>query len=127
MTKVLLIALAGGFGSVMRYLISGWTQRFANGSFPVGTLCVNVLGCLLIGFLSGAFSGRLLLREEVRIAIVVGFIGGFTTFSAFGFETFSLVNDGETGKAVLNVVLSLGLTLPAVWLGYRVAENWLGV
>ena len=98
----------------------------ANGSFPLGTWFVNVTGCLAIGFLSAAFSGRILIREEYRIGLIVGILGGFTTFSAFGMETFALLNDGQHARAALNVFLSVGAGLAAVWLGYRLAENWLG-
>jgi fluoride exporter len=127
MTKLLLIFLAGGVGSLARYLLSGWVQRQGTESFPLGTLVINILGCFLIGFLTEAFSGRILLREEHRIMITVGFIGGFTTFSTFGLETFTLLDDGQLVRATLNVVLSVGLGLFAVWFGYRLAQYWLGV
>ena len=90
-------------------------------------MAVNLLGCVLIGFLSVAFSGRILIREEYRLAVIVGFIGGFTTFSAFGIETFAFLNDGQYFRAAANVVLSLVLGLTGVWAGYCIAEHWLGV
>jgi CrcB protein len=127
MNKLLLIFLGSGLGGILRYLISGWAQRFANGSFPLGTLVVNFIGCLLIGFLAAAFAGRFLVREEYRIGLLVGILGGFTTFSAFGLETFRLTNDGQFWLAALNVVLSCALGFAAVWFGYRIAESWLGV
>jgi len=127
MTKWILIATGGAFGSVLRYAMQGWVQRAASGGFPLGTLAVNVLGCLLIGFLSAAFTGPLLIRQEYRLGIIVGILGGFTTFSAFGWETFSLANDREYFLAALNIVLSCGLGLVAVWIGYRAAEYWFGV
>jgi len=126
MSKLVLIFLGSGLGGVCRYGLSGCVQRFGNGFFPLGTLLVNVLGCLFIGFLSAAFSGRWLVREEYRIAIIVGVIGGFTTFSAFGMETFALLNDGQYLRAATNVVLSMVLGLTAGWIGYRLAEGWLG-
>ncbi|MCC7316652.1 MAG: fluoride efflux transporter CrcB [Planctomycetes bacterium] len=126
MNKFLLIFLGSGFGGLLRYGLSGWAQRFGNGSFPLGTLAVNLTGCLAIGFLSAAFSGRILIHEEYRIGLVVGILGGFTTFSAFGLETFALINDGQHIRATLNVILSVGVGLVAVWLGYRLAQNWLG-
>ena len=107
--------------------LAGWGQRWANGSFPLGTLLVNVLGCLLVGFLTSALAGRLLLREEYRIALLVGLLGGFTTFSTFGWETFALLNDGQVARAVANVTLSVSAGVAAVWFGYRLAEQWLGV
>lgn len=125
--KLGLIFVASGGGGVIRYLLSGWSQKLANGSFPIGTLTVNVLGCFGIGFLTAAFSGRWLLREEYRVALVIGVFGGFTTFSAFGLETFAFLNDGQYARAGVNVGLSVALGLLAVWAGYRLAQNWLGV
>ena len=126
MYKCFLIFFGSGIGGVCRYALSGWVQRFSDGRFPAGTLAVNVIGCLLIGLLTGGFSGRLLVREEYRIALIVGILGGFTTFSAFGMETFALLNDGQFARAAVNVALSVGAGLTAVWIGYRLAEHWLG-
>jgi CrcB protein len=95
MNKWLLIAAGGALGSLLRYALQGWAQRLAGGNFPAGTLAVNLIGCLLIGVLSGAFSGPLLIREEYGIGLTVGVLGGFTTFSTFGLETFILANAGQ--------------------------------
>jgi len=127
MTKIMLIFIGSGAGGVLRYAVSGWTQRLANGSFPIGTLLVNITGCLLIGFLTAALSGRVLLREEYRVALLIGLLGGYTTFSTFGLETFTLANDGQAWRALLNIGASIVLGLAGVWIGYRLAENWLGV
>ncbi len=127
MTKWALIAAGGAVGSVLRYALQGWAQRLAGGSFPVGTLAVNVLGCGVIGFLAAALTGPILVREEYRIGLTVGILGGFTTFSAFGLETFHLANDGQWRYAALNVGLSCALGMAAVWLGFRAAERWFGV
>jgi len=128
MLKWILIALGGGCGSMMRYAMQGWVKQLLGGSiFPLGTMCVNLSGCLVIGLLSGYFAGPHLVRDEYRIGLTVGVLGGFTTFSTFGFETFTLLNDREYGLAALNVVLSCGLGLAAVWIGYRLAERWFGV
>jgi fluoride exporter len=126
MLKWLLIALGGAVGSMLRYAIQGWVQRLSSGSFPTGTLAVNILGCLLLGWLSGYFAGAQLVREEYRIGLTVGLLGGFTTFSTFGYESFSLANDGEVRLALANIVLSCALGFLAVWLGYRMAERWFG-
>jgi CrcB protein len=80
-----LIALGGGAGAVLRYAAAGWGQKLSDGVFPLGTLIVNVSGCLLIGFLAAAFSGPQLVREEWRMAVLVGFLGSYTTFSTFGY------------------------------------------
>ncbi len=127
MLKILLVAVGGGLGSVCRYVVQGWGQKLANGSFPVGTLIVNVVGCLAIGFLNYAFSGPLMIRQEYRIALTIGVLGGFTTFSAFGWETFMLANDGQGLRAIMNLLLSVTLGFLAVLVGYRLAEKWFGV
>ncbi|MBN2446454.1 MAG: fluoride efflux transporter CrcB [Phycisphaerae bacterium] len=123
----LFIFVGSGVGGVMRWMVGGWVQRLSSGAFPIGTLAVNIIGCFLIGLLTVALPGRLLVREEFRIALLVGLLGGFTTFSTFGLETFALLNDGQAWRALLNVAGSVVLGLAAVWLGYRLAEGWLGV
>lgn len=127
MLRLLLIAAGGGLGSVLRYWVQGWGQKFANGSFPLGTLVVNVLGCLVIGFLNYVFSGPIVVRQEYRIALTVGVLGGFTTFSSFGWETFAMANDGQGLRAIMNLLLSVTLGFCAVLVGYRLAEKWFGV
>ncbi|RMF71550.1 MAG: fluoride efflux transporter CrcB [Planctomycetota bacterium] len=127
MTKLALIFLGSGVGGTFRYAVAGWAQRLANGSFPIGTLVVNVTGCLLIGFLTAALSGRVLVREEYRTALLIGLLGGYTTFSTFGMETFALLNAGQAWRALLNIAASVVLGVAAVWAGYRAAEAWLGV
>jgi fluoride exporter len=127
MLKWLLIAGGGAFGSVMRYALQGWVQRAAASTFPLGTLVVNVIGCILIGFLTAFLTGPYLVREEYRVGLTVGILGGFTTFSAFGFETFMLASDRQYWFAVLNAVLSCVLGFLAVWIGSRVAVYWHGI
>jgi CrcB protein len=127
MLKWLLIAVGGAFGSTLRYAVQGWVQRLAGSGFPLGTLMVNVSACLVIGLLAGFFAGPQLIREEYRIGLTVGVLGGYSTFSTFGLESFNLANDGEFGLAALNMLLSCGVGLAAVWIGYRVAEHWFGV
>jgi CrcB protein len=127
MVKILFIAGGGAIGSVLRYAVQGWVQRASGAIFPFGTLAVNVAGCLIIGVLAGALAGPLLLREEYRIGLLIGILGGFTTFSSFGLETFHLANDRQFGLAAANVIVSCALGLAAVWLGYRLAERWFGV
>ncbi len=123
----ILIAGGGAAGAVLRYAISGWVQRLANGSFPLGTLFVNVTGCLLIGVLNAIFAGPYLIREEYRIALTIGFLGGFTTFSTFGWETLALASDGQGVRAIANLLLSVTLGFAATWFGYRMALRWFGV
>jgi len=118
MGKILFVGIGGFIGSVLRYVLSGlvqgWTKR---DDFPVGTLAVNVVGCLVIGLLSQLAEGRGALSPEVRAFVIIGIIGGFTTFSSFGNETVNLWHDGESLLAYINVAAQLVLGLGAVWLG----------
>lgn len=102
-------------------------QRATNRNFPLDTLIVNVLGCALIGFLMAIFTGAKPIREEYRLAIIVGVLGGFTTFSAFGWETFSLASDRQFALAALYVALSCAAGIFAVWVVYRTAQFTFGV
>jgi fluoride exporter len=110
----LLIALGGAAGSVLRYVIGGVAgaavERSTNVSFPYGTLIVNVAGCILIGLLWRAFMGDPR-EQQLRAALVIGFCGGFTTFSTFSLETVGLMMGGEWVKASLYVVLSVAACL----------------
>ncbi len=126
MYKIVLIAAGSALGGVLRYAVQGWGQMLVHGSFPLGTLIVNILGCVGIGFLNKAFTTALIIAPEYRIALTVGVLGGFTTFSAFGWETFSLANDGQGLRAVMNLLLSVTLGFSGVLFGYRLAEKWLG-
>jgi fluoride exporter len=124
MREILLVGLGGFVGSVGRYLMGGWVQRLMPPVlFPWGTLAVNVVGCLGIGLASGILGGRPWSSAEVRLAVTVGLLGGFTTFSAFGAETLGLARAGEAGRAAANVVAQLVLGLAAVWLGDRIARG----
>ncbi len=127
MNKLILIFIGAGLGGVLRYAVSGWVHVLAGESFPTGTLVVNLIGCFGIGFLGAALSGPLIVREEYRIAILVGLLGGFTTFSTFGSETLALVADRKTWLAALNLLLSNGLGLMGVWAGSRLSDRIYGV
>jgi CrcB protein len=135
MLKLILIAVGGAIGSLLRYYFQrwvqsstgDWTERLAGASFPVGTLAVNTTACLAIGLLAGFFAGPQLVREEYRIGLTVGILGGYSTFSTFGLESFNLANDGEFGLALANMLVSCGAGFAAVWVGYRLAERWFGV
>ncbi len=124
MTSVLLAGLGGFVGSAARYALSMWvTSRLAAGaSFPWGTFAVNVLGAVAIGIIMGTVMERGDLPERARLLLVVGVLGGFTTFSAFSSETFTLLRAGETPIAVAYVVASVAASLLAVWAGYAAAR-----
>lgn len=116
--RLLWVGLGGFVGAVMRYLISGWVQALTRSvSLPYGTLAVNVLGCFMIGALSYLAEARGLLHAEARLFLLVGLLGGFTTFSTFSNETFILIRDGEMLIALLNVTANVALCLAAVWAG----------
>jgi CrcB protein len=115
----LLVVGAGGFvGSVCRYLLSGLAQQLSGTSaFPVGTLTVNVVGCAVIGFLAYIADVHGGLSSLQRLFLLVGVLGGFTTFSAFANESMTLLQDGEQWYSLLNIVGHVVLCLGAVWIG----------
>lgn len=118
MLKVLLVGLGGFIGSISRYLVGGLVHRlFPFTVFPYGTLVVNVVGCLLIGFVIGLVEFRQLFRPEIRLFLLIGVLGGFTTFSTFSYETYALARDGETVRAGMNVLLHIVVCFGAVWFG----------
>ena len=124
MITVLAVGAGGFLGSVVRYLANrGVYQVVETAWLPYGTLLVNVVGCLAIGVLSGAAEkwGVLNTDNPTRAFLLIGFLGGFTTFSAFGNETVAFLRGGQVLQAFANVGLQLILGLGAVWLGYRLA------
>ena len=118
MLNTLLIFLGAGIGGVLRYWVSNCVYWLAGKEFPYGTLVVNVSGCLLMGFLfvfiMDRFSG---LSTELRSLILIGLLGGYTTFSSFSIETFNLIESGAWLSAGLNIFLSVILCLLATWIG----------
>jgi CrcB protein len=117
----LLIAVGGAAGSLLRYLLGGVVQRMSASGFPVGTMFVNVSGCFLIGILVRQFM-NMQLTPEVRALLVVGFCGGFTTFSTFSAETLGLIEGGEYARAMSYVLLSVALCLGATFAGMSVMK-----
>jgi CrcB protein len=121
MKSLFLVVLGGGLGSGVRYALSGWVFRHApEGRFPLGTFTVNVVGCLAAGVLAGLANERGFFSTDVRLFLFVGLLGGFTTFSAFGLETFTLLRRGEVFVAGGNIVFSVVVGLLALWLGFGV-------
>jgi len=112
----LLIALCGAGGSILRYLLGGVIQRTSGSGFPIGTMVVNVSGCFLIGILVRQFL-NMQLSHDLRALLIVGFCGGFTTFSTFSAETLALIEGGEYSRAIAYVLLSVGLCLLATLAG----------
>ena len=122
MQRLLLIGLAGLFGTLGRYALAGAVSRRYGESFPWGTLVVNVSGCFLAGLVFQLASERELVGEAARTALLIGLLGGFTTFSSYGLQTFALARDGEFWLAALNVTASNLLGLLMVWAGYALAR-----
>ena len=121
MTKLLLVGLGGFIGSIARYVLSGAMQQWLqNSSFPYGTMAVNIIGCFAIGCLNGLAESRQIISPEIRVFLVVGLLGGFTTFSTFGYETFMMISEGDYLKAIVNVMAHIVFGVALVWGGYFV-------
>ena len=118
MNQLLSVAIGGSVGALLRFFVSTGVYTWLGRGFPYGTLTVNVLGSLLIGLLTEALVlQRIAITMEYRAAILVGLFGSFTTFSTFSLETLYLFEEGSYSKAVLNILVSVGACLLAVWLG----------
>jgi fluoride exporter len=126
MQSYLWIAIGGAFGSVARYWCSGLAARLIGETFPWGTLIVNVVGSLIIGFFATITGpdGRLLVGTIPRQFVMIGICGGYTTFSSFSLQTLNLLNDGEWFYASANIVASVIACLLAVWLGHVAASHF---
>ena len=119
-----LVGTGGFIGAIARYGISGLVQRSAAlSSFPYGTLAVNMLGCLLIGIAVGLVDSRQVFGLDFKLFAVVGLLGGFTTWSTFGYETLTLLRDAEYLRATANVTIHVMLGLVLVWAGYALASR----
>lgn len=122
--QAFLVGLGGFVGALCRYALSGAVHRgLPQTTFPVGTLVVNLAGCLLIGYLAGLADSRQLFAPEFRLFAFIGVLGGFTTFSTFGYETVALARDAGYAQAAANVGLHVVLGLTLVWLAYGLASS----
>jgi fluoride exporter len=120
----LLVGLGGALGSIARHGLNHVIhQRDLSSTFPIGIFAINVLGSAVIGVIAGLIaSGRWSATYEARVFLLVGLLGGFTTFSSFSLDTLALIRDGHSGQAVLNIVGQVGLSLVGVWAGFRLAH-----
>jgi len=129
MRTILFIMIGGAVGTLLRYLVTIGMKHSLGAGFPFGTMTVNVIGCLLIGALGYMFAFHPAWQKEelsvYRLAIMFGLLGGFTTFSSFGYDTFALFKDKQVTKAVINIAISNGVGLLAVWVGYTFAQKWI--
>lgn len=122
MQNVLLVALGGGIGAATRYLVAVWAAEKFGSGYPYGTLFVNVAGCFLIGAFMIIATEKFIVSPYWRMLVTVGFLGGLTTFSSFGYETWKLAGTGDYGLAINNVLLNVILSLCATWLGIAAAK-----
>lgn len=122
MLKIVLLALGGSLGTLARYGLSSFIQQAHGGEFPLGTLLVNISGCFVIGFLMEIFQARRWGTPEVRGFMTVGFLGAFTTFSTFSYETNSLLRDGQWRMGTVNMAASIILGLAAIEIGAATAR-----
>jgi CrcB protein len=122
MYRLILIGAGGFIGSVLRYLVSGYVQELSNSvDFPYGTLAVNLIGCLLIGFLTQLAEMYGAFNVEMRAFLIIGLLGGFTTFSTFSNDTVNLLRLGESSLAFLNIAAHILAALFLVWAGRTLA------
>ena len=121
MRNLVYVFLGGGFGSVLRFLISSYTQKLWNiNAFPLGTFVVNITGCFLIGMLSAYF---IRVDNALKYLLITGLCGGYTTFSTFSVENFALWQNGSYSILIVYALLSLILGLGMVYLGFQIVKN----
>jgi len=120
--RVLAVSVGAILGANARYWLGLWFDtRFAS-RFPLGTLAINLTGCLLLGFFVALTTRRIALGPQWRLLLAVGFLGSYTTFSTFSVETLGLLDEGSSGPALTNVLLSVVGGLAGAWLGARLAD-----
>lgn len=118
------VGIAGGLGAVSRYLISLWIKSWSKTAFPLPTFIINISGCLLMGLIMTLALERSTLSPQWRLALTTGFLGGYTTFSTYSYETVNLFNQGKTSMAIIYALLSIVLGLAGAWLGLAIARHW---
>lgn len=122
MFKLLTLAFAGAAGTISRYLLGGWVHQWFGPKFPFGTMLCYILGCFIIGLLGTWSDEKSLLNPNTRAALLIGFLGAFTTFSSFTYETWTLIKDSQYFFAGLNIVLSLCCCFIGLFLGVILAR-----
>ncbi len=123
MIKIILVAVGGAFGGAFRYVVANFVQRLLPMPLPIGTLSVNFLGSLILGFLIFGLDQRNLLTLNWKLILAVGFCGSLTTFSTFSLETISLLFDSEFLLASANILLNLVVTFAAIAFAYYISRG----
>ena len=126
--EIVLLCLAGGVGAALRFVLDGTVRHHSSGSFPLGTMIINVSGSFVIGFF-GTLTlahGRYPMPETLRLFVMIGLCGGYTTFSSFSLQTLDLLRSGATLRALVNIVASVVLCVAAVGLGHALAAGFNG-
>jgi CrcB protein len=126
MRLILMLAAAGVAGTLSRYGLGGLAQRLAGAGFPYGTLVINVLGCLAIGYVMQIALNSDIMSATTRVVITIGFLGAFTTFSTFSYETARFLAEGAWLSAILNIAMNVGIGLAATLLGGLLGRITLG-
>lgn len=121
--QIIYIGLFGALGCISRYLLSGWTYNLVGRSLPYGTLAVNVIGSFLLGLIMEGSLRSTLLSPELRLGLTVGFLGGFTTFSTFSYETVRLLEEGSLLHAGANILLNVTVCIVFALLGVYIARQ----
>ncbi|MCD4742390.1 MAG: fluoride efflux transporter CrcB [Desulfobacteraceae bacterium] len=122
MKSIFLIGIGGFIGSIMRYIIYIWSQSlFKELSFPLGTLIVNITGCLLLGLLNGWAENYQFFTLQIRLFLFVGLLGSFTTFSTFAYQTIEMIQNGHPYQALLNITIQVIVGLLAAFIGFQIA------
>jgi CrcB protein len=120
--EVIVVTIGGGIGSAARYLVSTWAAARFGSEFPYGTLIVNIVGCFIIGAFMTMATERLIVSPYWRLFVIVGIVGGFTTFSSFSYETMHLLQETDVLRAFYNVGLNVLVGFSATWLGIGLAR-----
>jgi fluoride exporter len=122
MMNILIIGIGGFIGAILRYIISGFFYDLYGDKFPYGTLAVNIIGCFALGFFITMAEGKFIISPQMRSFAAIGLLGAFTTFSTFSFETLALIQNQLYTSALLNILISILVSIFAVWAGIILAR-----
>jgi len=122
MNLIIAIFLGGGCGALSRYLIIDQINKISSNSFPYGTTLVNVLGAFLIGIIYYLLISKIIINEQLKVFITIGFLGGFTTFSSFNLDFFKLIESGSIFLAIVYALASFLITIVAFYIGYSLTK-----